>query len=110
MDPSKMRDRIEIWRQTLITDENDWEVEHYVLHRTIWGRIRYQSGREFREKGMAGATTLATFSIRWRDDIAQQDMLKSGDTWWNIRAVVPVGFKVGVDINAESAGEPPSHD
>lgn len=104
IDPGEMRDRIEIHRYGVTTGPGGWPEEGFSLHRVVWAKVRYQSGREFREAGMAGATMLATFSLRYRADVTQADRIKFAGQFWDIKGVVPIGFKAGLDINAESIG------
>jgi len=104
LDPGQMRDRIEIWKAT----PGDWDHPVIFVHRcTIWCKVRYQSGREFRENSVAAGSEIATFSIRWRDDIDQADEIRFAGQRWDIAAIVPVGFKAGLDINARSIGPAP---
>lgn len=108
LDPGKMRDRIVIQRsiEVIPAPGEGWPSQEWVSWRTLWCRVVYQSGREFRENGLSGAEHRAVFSIRWRNDIDQADRILFGGVIWDIQAVLPVGHRVGVDLHARTTGFP----
>lgn len=55
---------------------------------TVWAKVTPRTGRETMAEGRMNAAQMATFTVRYREDIAETNrILWRGETW-NIRRVL----------------------
>jgi len=69
---------------------------------TVWAKVTPRIGREAMENGRMNASAIATFTIRYRDDITELDRLQWRGEAWNIRRIMRVSQRgLYLDIDAE---------
>ena len=107
--PGRMNDRITLQKRTMLTVNEPYQhqVEGFADIATVWAQYRPTGGREFREGSADVGEERATFSIHYREDLAQVDRLIFQGRVWDIQHVARVGWKQGLDINATSTGTAP---
>jgi head-tail adaptor len=105
IDPGRMNDRITL--QIRGTPDPWSGSDGYTDLATVWCQFRPTTGREFREGATPVGEERAVFSIHYRENIGQVDRLvhhgNGGDRHWNIRSIVRVGFKEGLDLHCTAA-------
>lgn len=104
-DPGKRNDRITLQTRGI---PDPWTgSDGYSDLTTVWAEYRPTMGREFREGSVPVGEERAVFSVAYREDLTQVDRLihrgNGGDRVWNIRSVVCVGWKKGLDLQCTSA-------
>lgn len=100
LNPGSMRDRVTLQKRGSI---DPYTGETWIDVATSWAEFRPTRGREFREGSVPLGEKRAVFTVLYREDLEQVDRLihhgRGRDKSWNIRDVVPIGFKEGTDIH-----------
>lgn len=69
---------------------------------SVWSHVKPRLGREGMAEGRMSATSLATFTIRYRADVSELDRILWNGEPWNIRRVMRVSQRQQyMDIDAE---------
>lgn len=69
---------------------------------TVWAKVTPRIGKEAMVEGRMNASAMATFTIRYREDITELDRLIWRGEAWNIRRVMRVSQRgLYLEIDAE---------
>lgn len=69
---------------------------------TVWAKVTPRLGGESMENGRVAATSVATFTVRYREDVAETDRILWRGEPWNIRRVMRRSERgQWLDIDAE---------
>ncbi len=69
---------------------------------TVWAKVTPRIGKEAMDGGRMNASAMATFTVRYRDDITELDRLLWRGEAWNIRRVMRVTQRnLYLEIDAE---------
>lgn len=69
---------------------------------TVWAKVTPRLGREGTDAGRMSATSIATFTVRYRADVTEIDRIIWRGEPWNIRRVMRRSERVQwLDIDAE---------
>lgn len=55
---------------------------------TVWAKVTPRIGRESMDQGRMNAAQMATFTIRYRDDLTELDRITWRGEIWNIRRIL----------------------
>lgn len=69
MNPGELNKRITILKRVISTDENGFEVEAWIDHRTVWAKIKNLNGREFFQAQQAQSKASKKVTIRYIQDL-----------------------------------------
>ncbi len=69
MNPSKLRHRIDIYRQDEGVDELGQPIDELVLHTSVWASIQPLRGRRLEASKQFHSDITTEITIRYRDDI-----------------------------------------
>ena len=59
----------------------------FVPHYTVWASVKHVRGSEMFQAAAVHAERTVTFTIRYREDLTEKNIIKYGDTLYNIRAI-----------------------
>jgi SPP1 family predicted phage head-tail adaptor len=101
--PGELDQKITIYREVLSADGfGGQNVALTVLVDSTWAQVRPMSGRESERFDKLNAEMTNLFAIRYRSDIREDDRIKWGDEYYNIRAIMKSGGrKLYLEIYAE---------
>lgn len=69
---------------------------------TVWAKVTPRIGKEAMAEGRMNATAMATFTIRYREDITELDRIQWRGEAWNIRRVMrKTQRELYIEIDAE---------
>jgi len=69
---------------------------------TVWAKVTPRIGKETIDGGRMNASAMATFTVRYRDDITELDRIQWRGEAWNIRRVMrKTQRELYIEIDAE---------
>lgn len=90
---------VELKHRTLTRNASGENVASYATYDTVWGGKRDLRGREFYAAQQVNAELNATWTIRWRSDVAVTDRLVDPDgVIFDVIHVAELGRRKGLDL------------
>jgi len=90
--------RVTIYKKTVAVNAYGEPVETWVEIDTIWAQRRELRGTERWEAQRTNPTIECKYIIRWRADVDVKHRLVDGDRDYNIRAVLELGRREGLEL------------
>jgi SPP1 family predicted phage head-tail adaptor len=90
--------RVELQHRTLTRNASGENVASYATYDTVWGGKRDLRGREFFAAQQENAELQATWTIRWRDDVAVTDRMVADGETFDVVHIAEIGRRKGLDL------------
>lgn len=87
--PGELDQRIEIIRVTTAADGQGGYTRSESTFKTLWAHVRPRGGREQREHGKVEADATYIFTVRFRSDLTEKDIIRWNGDDYNIRNLLP---------------------
>lgn len=97
--------RITLQRRTVTQDIYGAEIETWTDIATVWAQRMELRGDERWQAMQSVAKTDIKYKIRYRADVGPLDRLTDGGRVFNIRAVLEIGRREGLELHAEARAE-----
>lgn len=91
--PGKLDQRIEIQQPSNVSDGGGGFTKTFAKIASVWAHVRANSGREIYEDERTNALSLATFTIRNRSDVFENDRIVWNAEKYNVRQVRREGVR-----------------
>lgn len=99
--------RITIQHKTVTTSPDGGQIETWADLATVWANARpLKSDEKFGDQQLI-ATSLTTFTIRYRSDLTVQDVIKYNGRIWDILDIREVGRRQGLELDTKARTDTP---
>lgn len=100
--------RVVIEQLTVTRDAAGGELRSYSTRATVWGAVRFLTGREVLAAAQPVATEQAEVLIRYRSDVLPTDRVRFNGKTWGIDYLAEVGTRVGLRLVVTRPEEVPT--